>query len=216
MIEFAGKTVLTTLAEQADPKHTALLVIDIQNHTQMWDGPSRPVLDRAKRIIAAAERAGVMIVYFHNQWDPDYANVTPAALAANMHRDGFDPDRPPGQSILSTTASSKLHPQLKPRPQDHVIAKTRPCGFVGTGLGELLKEHGVQSVVCIGHATDACVAATAFAAHNLDYYTIVVADAVCGGRVAHGADGDPMLALIGWWMHVPDTRQIIEVWDNSA
>ena len=217
METIGGKTVLTTVAEQANPRHTALLVIDIQDHPELWSSPaSRQVLDNAGKLVAAARTAAVRTVYLHNVWAPDYRNISAAYLAGAIHLGGYDPATPPGHSILDGQPGSRLHPDLEPGPADTVIPNCRASSFAGTGLDQLLRSSGIRTVVCIGHATDACVANTVWAAVNLDYYVIPVADAVCGGRIASGPDGDPTLALFGYWLHVPDTAELVRTWLQAA
>lgn len=61
-----------------------------------------------------------------------------------------------------------------------------------TGLGEWLKERGVQAVTLVGLATDYCVQATALHAHALGFQTTVVEDAV---RAVDIQPGDGARAL---------------------
>lgn len=63
---------------------------------------------------------------------------------------------------------------------DMVIRKNRYNSFVGTGLKELLDEAGIDTVIIIGLMTNYCCLSTAYYAHDMDYKTIYVLDAVQG------------------------------------
>ena len=70
---FYGKEILTTIDELVDPKHAALVIVDIQNDfckRKNEDGSVsfavpmyEPMLGRVKQTIAAAREAGVFVVY---------------------------------------------------------------------------------------------------------------------------------------------------------
>lgn len=59
---------------------------------------------------------------------------------------------------------------------EHIV-KHKYDSFVGTGLYELLKKHGVERVVIVGFMTNFCCESTARSAHDLDFYVDFVRDA---------------------------------------
>lgn len=63
---------------------------------------------------------------------------------------------------------------------DVVIQKNRYNSFVGTGLKELLDKTEIDTVIIIGLMSNYCCLSTAYYAHDMDYKTIYVLDAVQG------------------------------------
>ena len=73
MLLVNGKEVFTTLEERVNPKHTALLLIDLQNDFVMpagyfgklgWDvSPLRQIVPRVRRVLQAARHSGVLIIH---------------------------------------------------------------------------------------------------------------------------------------------------------
>ena len=57
------------------------------------------------------------------------------------------------------------------------IVKHKYDSFIGTGLYDLLKKHGVEKVVIVGFMTNFCCESTARTAHDLDFYVDFVRDA---------------------------------------
>src|SRR5690606_417306 len=67
---------------------------------------------------------------------------------------------------------------LAPGPNDCVVDKFRPDGFIGTPLDLLLRARGIQTVVLLGTTTEGCVESTVRAAAYHDDYIVVAGDAV--------------------------------------
>ena len=70
---------------------------------------------------------------------------------------------------------------LSPLPEETVVEKQYASGFAGTGLDEVLREAGVDTVVVTGVSTSGCVRATATDALTAGFRPIVVSDA-CADR----------------------------------
>jgi ureidoacrylate peracid hydrolase len=68
--------------------------------------------------------------------------------------------------------------ELKPKPEDIVVRKQKYDGFIGTNLDIILKTHQVRYLIFIGVATNVCVESTLRHAFFLDYFPILVSDAV--------------------------------------
>jgi nicotinamidase-related amidase len=75
-------------------------------------------------------------------------------------------------------ASVELDPRLGRRQGEVLIEKQRASAFWGTAFGAHLVRHHVDTLIITGCSTSGCIRATAESAHNENYHTIVVADAV--------------------------------------
>src|SRR5262245_64957926 len=81
---------------------------------------------------------------------------------------------------------------IAPRANEPVVIKHRYSAFANSELDDLLKRHGIRSVLLAGVSTDTCVESTGRDAYFIDYYVTLVADC-CAGAV----ERDHLVALGG-------------------
>ncbi|MEK7681380.1 MAG: isochorismatase family cysteine hydrolase, partial [Chloroflexota bacterium] len=162
-----GHVVYTTLSEIADPAHTALLVVDMQNDYVSPGGASdrarrtdsdvfRDVILRTKGVVEAAREAGALVVYIQNTWLPGHKSVSGSWLRF-MEKSGF----PEGGAVtLEGAWGHKIVDELAPDAHDIVVRKWRASAFVGTNLDLVLRSNHIESVVICGVVTHGCVEST--------------------------------------------------------
>ena len=80
-----------------------------------------------------------------------------------------------GLCMAGTRGAEFVGPQ--PGAGDMVISKSRFSAFAGTGLGETLRNRGIDTVVLSGLTTECCIQASAWAAFELDFGVILASDA---------------------------------------
>lgn len=189
MITVDGKTVYTELFEMVHPKHTALLLIDMQRDFVDPDGVfgqlgiNLSMYERTKprfeELLAAARRHGVLIVHIQNTALPDRMSDSPAQIHFNlrMHRN-VRGDRPPLLYTVPGTPGHEFSGGFTPAPGELVVRKYRSSGFWGTNLGMLLRSNGIETVVVGGCTTEGCVESTARDAMFNDYYVVIAEDCV--------------------------------------
>ncbi|WP_067820662.1 cysteine hydrolase family protein [Nocardia inohanensis] len=120
----------------------ALLVIDVQNEYISGKLPiAYPPLDISLGNIAAAMdtavRAGIPIAMIQHT-------------------------APPESPLFAVgSAGFALHPVVAERPFDVLFEKTMPSSFTGTGLGDWLAAHDIDTVVIAGYMTQNCDESTA-------------------------------------------------------
>lgn len=154
-------------------KKTALLIIDMQNDfvgdsavlpvpgADCIITPIRSILNhfREKKLpvihILRIHRPGGSDVEFFRR---EIFSRTPFAVAGTKGADVID--------------------ALAPIPGEHILAKTRMSGFLGTDLDLLLRSLEVEHVVVVGIQTPNCIRTTVFDAMAYGYDTILVSDAV--------------------------------------
>ena len=114
------------------------------------------------------------------------AKLTTAARAAGMpviftsdaHIPGLDRELVLwGTHGIAGTPEAQTSPLLDPQPTDYVVEKRRYSGFFQTGLLLLLKELGVDTLICCGMDTNICVKHTVADAYFNNFNIIVVEDA---------------------------------------
>ena len=91
MIEIRGKMVYESLEEVIDPKHTALMIIDMQNglaspegytarHGKFSIAHQREILPPVQKMLASARDMGICIVHVQVVFDKNGGSSSPAWL----------------------------------------------------------------------------------------------------------------------------------------
>jgi nicotinamidase-related amidase len=129
------------MSQTAAPRR-ALIVIDVQN--EYVSGNLRITypevnlsLANIGRAIDAARAAGIPVVAVQHL----------APVGSPIFAEGSD--------------GAALHPVVAERPYDHLITKRLASCLTGTGLGDWLRERGIDTLTLIGYMTHNCDDATA-------------------------------------------------------
>lgn len=142
-------------------------------------------VERAGRLVAAARRAGVPIVFFQEVHRP-------SGIDFGRELDGAE-----GRHCVDGAPGTDLVVTLRPDPaaddREFHIVKRRYSGFIGTEFEIVLRALRAQTLVLIGGLTDVCVHYTFADAHQRDFHVRVVEDCVGGStEAAHAAALDAM------------------------
>ena len=181
------------VAERYGPK-TALIVVDVQNDFADPSGSlfvkaAADILPLVNSEARIATEAGAFVVYTQD-WHPE---STP-----HFAKDGgIWPVH-----CVGGTWGAELHPTLNvvgPTVKKGSNGEDGYSGFsmkhpttgetTSTDLEDMLRVHGIESVVVVGLATDYCVSATALDAIKLGFRTEVLQDAIASVDLQAG-DGE--------------------------
>jgi ureidoacrylate peracid hydrolase len=170
------RDVLRGLPAKVDPRHTALLVIDVQNDFCHDDGglaqiggdmrPVQAMVPTLAGLIREAHAAGVYVIFFRIIQVPERNSDAWESL-----EEGDGP-----RLVMQDSWGADYYEGLPRECADLELVKHRHSGFVGTGLDELLRERGCRTVVLGGVATNVCVEGTAREAADRDFYVVVLED----------------------------------------
>lgn len=225
MREAYGKLVYDSLEEVVDPRHTALVVVDMQNGLVSLDRPSaregapppnaRAIIPALQRLISAGRASGVKIVYLVVGMGEDPSRVVSPAFAYYSLRESPYHGSYAGNIRASADDSwdKEVIPELEPQPEDVVILKRRLGGFWGTHLDSTLRGMGVETVVVTGTATAGCVLDTVMGAFVNDYYTLYVPDCVSDGN---DKLQEMALAFFRDRFDGPTSGELGALWDAAA
>jgi len=196
-----------------DPQQSALIVVDMQNAFASKQGmldlagadisAAQRVIQLAVQVLDAARGAGIPIVYLQMGYQPDLCD-SGGPESPNWHKElgiRMMNRRPELRGKLVTVGSwdFDIVGELKPRPDDVVITKTRYSGFAHTPLDDELKRRGVRYLFFTGIATNVCVESTLRDAFFLDYWPILIADAAMGSDAqGHEAALRNVESFFGW------------------
>jgi ureidoacrylate peracid hydrolase len=204
-----------------EPSCAAVVVVDMQNDFGAEGGMFhlagipisgiQAVVAPTGRVLAAARRAGIQIVYLKMQFEPDLSNAGgPDAPNFVIHRrlgvgDPVQaPDRREGRILIRDTWNTDILPELAPQDGDLVVSKHRFSGFFETNLDAILRERGITSLIFTGCTTSICVESTLRDAFFRDYRCLLLEDCAAepiGGDLARSNHAASVLAietLVGW------------------
>ncbi len=225
MIEVNGKQVFTELAELVDPRHAALVVVDMQRDFctpgGAFDLLGIPIsmypemVPRLVRLAEGARAAKALVIYVLMTVLPGRASESPAQIRFNMRMHLSEAEGEPLRYTEDGSEGQKLIPELTIKNGDLVVKKYRSSAFWGTNLDLLLKSNGIQSVVVAGCTTEGCVESTARDAMFNDYYVVIASDCVASDdRAQHEAS----MVLMRNRFDLANSQEILREWSsrNSA
>ncbi|MDV8020094.1 isochorismatase family cysteine hydrolase [Rhodococcus sp. IEGM 1330] len=164
------------MTRAGDGLRTALIVGDVQTGIIREFRFARPVVSVLAQTIPMARRAGVHIVYLRAGLRPNGTDVHPNNAVMQQFHAMAD-------VFHETSDDTWIDDALTVDPADSVVLKRRASGFAGTDLDLVLRSQRIDRVAICGVASSAVVAATVYAAADLDYEVSVLSDAC--------ADPDP-------------------------
>ena len=183
MKEIAGKQVYDSLAEMVNPKHTAVIVVDMQNDFCSPDGNSAKVgkdislllemVPALVNLVEEARRAGVLVVFIKNTTLRSGLSDSPSWLRLKTRAGGLGPEY-----TIEGTWGQEFILDLPAQVGEPVVKKHRSSAFVNTDLNAILRCNGIESIIVTGCLTNACVLATALTGSYNDYYVIIPSDCV--------------------------------------
>ena len=136
---------------------------------------------RMIRIVDRARELGVPVVFIQEVHKRSMVEI------------GRELDGAEGPHCFEDDPKNDFIDGLDPLPEEFHIKKRRYSAFFGTELEIVLKGYGADTLILFGGLTDVCVHYTFADAHQHDYYTRVIEDAVLGSsEERHRASLDAM------------------------
>ena len=168
-----------------EPARSALLAIDLQNAFLLPESPlaapgGLAILPAFNRVIAAARRAGMPVIFTATTHDP--------AEPPNRMDDLF-PTRRARNSLERSTPGHRIHPSVDRREGDLMVEKPRYSAFWRTDLDALLRARHVDTLLMGGVWSNVCVEATARDAFLREYKVIYLADCTAAGDLPDAGYG---------------------------
>ena len=178
-------TIFENLREIVDPEHTALVLWDCQNALVNNIFNREEYLANLKPLLAAARRREIPVIY---------TKITPLPAgyqsAWNIYQGmkRFNVDDPKKIPVFMKPGSpeAEISPALAPNEGEIILSKHTANIFFGTHFEQLMRFHGVQTILFTGIATEYGVEHSAREASIRGFYTIVVSDCVSSSdKTAH-------------------------------
>ncbi len=158
-----------------DPRHCALIVIDMQNAFVAKGAPfetpgARAMIPRLERLVRCARELQMPIVWTQSDHRPPYGGLMLRKFPAIAQEHVLWRGQP----------SFEMYPDMiQPResPLEHRIVKHKFDAFFETDLDAILRFHRADTVIITGTATNACCESTARSAFMRDYKVVFPSDA---------------------------------------
>ncbi|HXT97892.1 MAG TPA: cysteine hydrolase [Polyangia bacterium] len=176
-------------AISVDPAVTAIVMIDMQRDFLEPGGFGEALgndvsllakaVAPAKALLAAARRAGMLIVHTREGHRPDLSDAPPAKVERGGPRARIGARGPLGRILIRGEAGHDIVPALAPEPGEPVVDKPGKGAFYATDLQAILTNRGIENLLVGGVTTEVCVHTTVREANDRGYRCIVAADA-CG------------------------------------
>ncbi|HCE39252.1 MAG TPA: cysteine hydrolase [Alcanivorax sp.] len=178
------------LAGGWDNTDTALLMIDLQRDfldpegyfARLGEdtGHGRRVLEPARRLLAAARRAGLRVIHTREGHRPDLSDLNDTKrLRAESAGAAIGSHGPLGRLLVRGEPGWEIIDSVAPEPGEPVVDKCGNGAFYATDLEQLLRRAGIRNLILCGVTTDVCVSSTLREANDRGFDCLVLED-VCG------------------------------------
>lgn len=213
---------LDTLERKLDPRHCALVVIDVLNDFCADDGAmaaegldvgeAQRMAGRLPALVDAAREAGALVVFVRNVYSTEGDTYLSDVWLeqAQRRRAGSYVERP---VCPPDSWGNDFYGDVRPRPGEPIVTKHRFDAFLNTDLDLVLRSNAVRSVVLSGVATNVCVETTARQAFVRDYYVVLPSDGAAGYSAAeHQAS---LTTIDRYFGEVVTCEDVIGVWERT-
>jgi ureidoacrylate peracid hydrolase len=198
-----------------DLSRTAVVVVDMQNDFAspggMFDRAGvdisliRKTLGPAQKVVAAARKSAIPIVYLKMEYRPDLSDLGAPDEPNRIKNGPFaigqpvkTPDGREGRILVRGTWNTEIVSELAPQPGDLVVSKNRYSGFYETHLDATLRTRIVKYLIFTGCTTSVCVESTLRDAMFRGYSCMLLSDCTAEPIGSHDASLLVIEKLFGW------------------
>src|SRR5262249_51448405 len=136
----------------------------------------RKAIEPTRKVLSAARRAGIKIVYLKMGFRPDLSDLGEAQSPNRMRhlylgvgKACVAPDGRNGRFLIRDTWNTDVIDELRPQGEDIFLYKHRFSGFYQTELDDLLRRLAIKNLIFTGCTTSVCVDSTIRDAAFRDY-----------------------------------------------
>lgn len=197
-----------TLEELVRPATTALVLWDMQKGLAGRASNVDQVAAAARRLIEAADAAGVMVIWSRHVL-PALDLIPGPFLSFLMKKQKVERPEDLKPTMQAGMEETEFLPGFAPAARHLVIEKSVPSFFVGTPLEQRLRARGIATLVLAGVATEIGIELTARHAQALGWFSVIAEDAT--GSYTPEAHARS-LAFLRAWMPVVPAAEICRAW----
>ena len=176
---------ISRLRRELSAGHTGLILFDALHGYLHPSDPAKikflkehNILENLQRLLAGARRVGMTTFYPSGSHAPDGSDVVERLTDTDMDlRPLTGGSKPILPHIRKDSKDAEVAAELAPTPGDVFVPKNRWSSFFETNLELQLRVRGIDTIVIAGGSTDVGVAATVYAARDMDLGIVVIRDA---------------------------------------
>jgi ureidoacrylate peracid hydrolase len=206
--------------ENLDPGRTALIVVDLQNCFMVEEVAAAyvpvavEIVPAVNRLAAAVRETGGKVFWIRNTVSDDTLKTWSEWF--NMVKGRPEQVSRRIDNMRLGSRGHQLHPDLVVKPEDQTVLKQRFSAFIqgSSGLPEMLRNQGLDTVLIAGTVTNVCCESSARDAMMLNFKTIFVSDANAAATDAeHNAT---LVSMYSSFADVMDTDYLIACLHRNA
>jgi nicotinamidase-related amidase len=197
------------------PGRTVLVNIDLQEcfvrESPIYAPDAPVVMERLNRLGAVCRSAGVAVIHTRFILRPDGSNLgvlgetSPPARAGILNKDA---------------PSAQLDSGLVVQEEDLILDKPRFGAFFGTDLEQILRSHGIDTLIIGGIATNLCCETTAREAMQREFRVFFLSDGTATAAIGELSAAElqrASLATLGFlFAQVLTVEEMIEKIDRAS
>ncbi len=170
-----------------DPSTTALLLVEYQNDFASEGGAffdavkttieRNDMLDKSKRVTAAARDAGLTIIHAPLAFDAGHAEI--AGSSYGILKGVAD-----SKAFANDTWGVEIVDDMRPDPADEVLTDKRSLdAFSTTNLQFVLDSREIETLVIAGFLTNCCIESTMRGAYERGYEVVPIVDCMAATSI---------------------------------
>jgi nicotinamidase-related amidase len=195
-----------------EPESCALVIIDMQRDFLEPGGfgaalgndvgELRHAIGPTARLLAAARRAGMLVIHTREGHRADLGDLPPSKKARGRFATGIGDMGPMGRILVRGEPGHDIVEELRPIEGEPVVDKPGKGAFHATDLDLLLKNRAIRQLIICGVTTEVCVSTTLREANDRGYDCLVPEDCVASYFPAFHAAALAMVTaqggIFGW------------------
>lgn len=211
---------LDGLRERIAPRHTALLIVDMQKDfcVEGMGASRRPgrdlsstraIIPRLVKLRQAARDAGALVVHIGFWTLPEHLSDGGPWLS-QRRRSPYASD----SFAMAGSEGAEFISELSPLEGEVAVRKHRYSGFKGTDLDMILRAREIRTCIVCGVSTNVCVESTFRDAFEHGYYVVVPGDGTASWskELAEGS----LQNVTHRFGLVATVDEIVEIWRVSS
>lgn len=210
-----GEKLLLTLEETVDPRHTALVVVDVQNDFVYGKGqlssppgkvnPCEEILSPLNAFIDRCRKLGIPVIYTFTVHAGDLD--LPPYKARMVRRDT-------APVCLRGSKGAEFPEKFnKPLAHEPIVTKHGFDAFADGNLHTLLQNRGIKSLIFSGIDIAVCVDTTLRHGFHLGYYGVMAQD-LCASPLPYRQECATKLVDSQFGL-VTTSKEIMQIWDKG-
>jgi ureidoacrylate peracid hydrolase len=212
---------LRTLSEKVDPRHAAVLLVDVQNdfcaeggalHREGMDlALVQAMIPRLERFLDEARAAGTRCIWIRNVYNTavNWYLSDVWLEQAERTRNGLYVRHP----VCQAGEWNGDFYKVRPREDEAIVTKHRFGAFESTDLELVLRSQGIRTVIMTGVATNVCVETTARQAFLKDFYVVFTSD--CTATYSQRAHDGTLENIDHNFGQVVTSEEIVACWTRA-